>query len=1184
MKPLSLGDIALQGITLIEASAGTGKTWTIASLYIRLVLEQGLKPDQILVVTYTKAATAELRDRIRQRLVATLELFNGGRAPGDELEQLLAKRCRDRVRAVRLLNRAVQGFDDASIFTIHGFCQRALTEHAFESGSLFDTELSADQSEVVRETADDFWRSRLFGRTDAFLKRLLSERLTPDALLEPFAGHLHTPGLQLVLPEAAAEYGDCAAGVERLFHQCAALWRGERDSIVTLLTCPGLHQGSYKPIQVEAAAQQLDDWFDSGAWLPFCPKLSLFNQDTLEKRTARGAETPRHAFFGLCRELAAAAAVADEAYAAARSRTMAELAHWMRTELPRRKRSKNLRSYDDLLLDLLAALEGDGGNLLAERIRQRYPAALIDEFQDTDPLQWGIFARIAAQLPDAAPYPLYLIGDPKQAIYSFRGADVFAYLAAARAVGADRRWTLDTNRRSTPLLVDAVNGLFTGEDPFLCPEIRFDRVRAGRPADDRLLFDGEADPSPLQFWVYPRGAAKPPAKGEVRAPIAAAVAAEIARLLSGAWRFATTDGERTPHPGDMAVLVRTHAQAELIQQALTAIGIPSVQHGNATIFETPEARDLLRLLHALAAPHRESLVKEALLGGLSGLNVDDLAMALADEAAWETWLVRFRELRECWERGGAVAVTAHLLGTCGARERLLRLPDGERRLTNLHHCTELLHQAAEEGVVSLDAAIIWLERRVAGKREDDTALLRLETDDQAVQIVTIHASKGLQYRVVFLPYAWDVPSRESDYPLCHDDGGALTLDLGSGQWETHRRRAREERQAEAVRLLYVALTRAEFRCYVVWGAISHADDSPLFRLIHGADGQHLKDLDDAAIFRALAQLAERSPGIAATNMPPAADAPAYRPAAPAAEPYRCAELSAIIADDWRVASFTSLAAPAERHQQPRDYDLPDAAEAAPDAPRTTTGEASLLDFPRGAAAGTCLHEIFERIDFGHAPRETVSRIVASRLLANGFAPQWTAAVADMTEAVLTAPLTGEPGGFRLCDLESGKSRAELEFFLPVQALNGRLLATLAGSGEEGLAAALAGLNIREMRGMLHGFIDLVCEHRGRYYLIDWKSNYLGPRLADYSRERMAEAMHQHAYHLQYHLYTLALDRLLRVQLPGYDYERHFGGVVYVFLRGVSASSPETGLYRCRPPEAFIRQANTTLLAAAALNA
>jgi exodeoxyribonuclease V beta subunit len=1238
MKHLNLTDIQTSGLTLIEASAGTGKTWTITALYILLLLEERMRPEEILVVTYTKAATAELRDRIRKRIANTLNLYATGREPADELEQmLLTSRKFDPETARSLLTRALYSFDDAAIFTIHGFCQRALLENAFESGSLFDSELTVDQSSMVRQVCDDFWRTRIMADDGAFLEHLIREKYTPEKLAAPFEGHYQNPALQ-VIPET--DDPDLALLIQQrdaLLAPVAAMWQVERDAVVQQLNGANLSQTSYKPAQIEAAATRLDACLGHGSLEKGCDGLALFTTARIETGMKKGSTRPDHPFFLLCQQLHDAVVLVDEGFRHKLIHRQTELQVWLRNELASRKQALNLRGYDDLLLDLHLALEGTGGERLAACLRERYKAALIDEFQDTDPLQWRIFARLAglctksissvgqgdkeeatqtymqirrgasdevnAEIRSkAASYPLFLIGDPKQAIYSFRGADIHAYIAAALATDADRRWTLDTNRRSTSSLVTAVNTLFDADDPFLSRNIRFNTVKSGRDRQQQLLCNGRPVENPLRFWVYQReDQSKVAGKGAARTATVTATAAEIARLLDNSFEITAKDGTRHPlRPGDIAVLVKAHYQADRVQSALSSLGIPSVQHGSATIFETREALDLLCILRAAAEPARSALVREALLTAVIGLSANEVFELLGDEEAWEKWLIRFRTLHDAARTGGVIALVSRLFGECGVRIRALAHTGGERAMTNILHCCELLHQAEQEHGTGLDGSIAWLERRITGKQQDETFLLRLETDANAVTLSTIHASKGLEYPVVFLPFAWDPPTSRDKRVLFHADDNTLTLDLGSDKRESdHKQRAKEEQDAEAARLLYVGVTRAEFLCYVAWGGINGAFESPLRRLLHGEnfkDARSFTATSDQAILDAINTVAakackEGNPDVVSAQfMPSGIPAPPYHPEQDDSGPYSCRALQRGIRTDWRVSSFSAIAGAGERRLQPRDYDAlspatqPSIAERPGEAPSTElrTG-LSIFDFPRGAAAGTCLHELFEQLDFSAVTDDSLARLTLGTLQRNGYDRRWQPPVQRMVNSVINSPLLSADPEFSLSRLKPGSWQVEMEFFLPLSGLSGNrlneLFAGMLSPVRHGaFAEILASLQIQETRGMLQGFIDMVFEHGGRYYIIDWKSNHLGDRTEEYLPDRLLHSMAHHAYILQYHLYTLALDRLLRLRLPGYDYENHFGGAIYVFLRGVSAGDPKCGIFHDRPSTEFIRRANGIILA------
>jgi len=1191
MKPLNLESINISGLNLIEASAGTGKTWTIAALYILLLLEKELRPEQILVVTYTKAATAELRERIRRRIATTLDLYTSGReAADDDLERLLmTTRPQNGLRAKLLLTRALYSFDEAAIFTIHGFCQRALLENTFESGFLFGSDMISDQSAIVKQVCDDFWRSRILSQPDDFVERLASEGYTPEKLVKPLEGHFQNPDLKVIPQVDEVPLAPLGIERDRLYAQACILWNSHRSAIIVQIEQACLNQQSYKPSQIEAASNSFDRWVSGGNAALLNNKLDFFSaQKIASKRTKASPFTPDHLFFKLCQQLSEVQNSIEHAFQSKIIACRHDLKRWLEQELAGRKKQLNQRAFDDLLLDLHLALEAESGVALAEKLRQRYRAAMIDEFQDTDPLQWNIFKRLGGEQD----YPLFLIGDPKQAIYSFRGADVFAYLNVGKSVSPENMHTLGTNFRSEAALVKAVTALFTAApDPFICQDIPFHPVHSGRSANDLLLFDGIPDKQPLKIWVYPRiDGTKTELKPVATRSIVLAVAGEIARLLEPERVVISTSGRPRPlKPGDIAVLVKAHKQAELVQEALSALGIPAVQQGSATIFEASEALDLLRIFRAAAEPHREALVREALLTasmGLSANQVSSYVESSGEHPEWESWLLRFRNLHSAAVSGGVVALVSRLLGSCGVRERVLSRVGGERCLTNILHCSELLHQIEREQGKSLAGLIAWLERRINAPGKDDAALLRLETDENAVMISTIHASKGLQYPVVFVPFAWDVASGKVDRALFHDDEGDLVLDL-AGE-EENLQRAAAERKAEAARLLYVALTRAEFRCYAVWGGINGAVDSPLFRLLHCVSaeqgGKSFQALDDRAILAEIRYLSGTGDsGISAELMPLVKPAAGYQRSESADTPYTCRSLGHPPRDDWRVASFSSMTSGAGHVFEPHDHDtIPVDTAAVPELPEQPSGGLTIFYFPRGAKAGTCLHEIFERLDFPRLNCGSITSISQTSLAANGFHEQWLPAVSSMVADVSSARIIPDHPEFTLAQLKKGDWQAEMEFYLPIRQLAPDTLQSLfEGVLDENLFGdyyeVLSRLSFRQSRGMLQGFIDLVFTHNGRFYILDWKSNHLGMKMSDYNQDTMQISMCRSAYILQYHLYTLALDRLLKLRLPDYSYEKHFGGALYLYLRGISAGSPMSGIYCGRPLPEFIRRAGEVLL-------
>ena len=1186
--PFDLAGAPLEaGTTLLEASAGTGKTFTIAGLFLRLLLEAELPVNEILVVTFTEAATEELRDRIRRLLVDAARAFATGRSELPLLETLVARHRTESAAMRERLERALAGFDEAPIFTIHGFCQRMLRDRAFESGVLFDTELVTDQSELLQELADDWWRARFYSAARLRLLYALRAGLGPEALLKLLRSTVSHPGLRLVSSVDGRGLESLGTALERAFGEARAAWCAGRTGIEACFGSAA--KWANKPYNRDAEMAEnfalLARAFSDEATPAVLKVFELFTNSALEESThaKHQGQTPKHRFFDLCDALL-------ERVAEFHVGLQLDFLTFATRELPLRKLRQKAQSFDDLLTRLRDALAAAGGEALAAAIRARFPAALIDEFQDTDPVQYEIFRRVFA---DGASR-LFLIGDPKQAIYGFRGADIFTYLHAA--ANADREFTLGENWRSESGLVHAVNRVFSRvPEPFVFDRIRFQPVLAkGRADRTPFTIAGAAEP-PLQLWFWPRAGDKL-TKGRARKELPAAVAAEIARLLAGRARIGATP----VRPGNIAVLVETHNQAQRVQDALTALRVPSVQHATASLFATHEARELTRVLAAVARPGDERLVRGALATDLLGVSANDLAALALDEGGWQRHLEHFRELLGVWTSRSFIQMFRRWLVPARVRQRLLHFPDGERRLTNVLHLAEVLHQAAVELRLGPAALVKWLaEQQARGVQAAEEHQLRLESDDAAVRIVTIHKSKGLEYDVVFCPFAWRHSKltrgnqNQAEQVIFHDAAAdeRLTRDLGPAHLPERRQAAIRECLAENVRLLYVALTRARHRCYFVWGAIADANTSAAAWLLHGPPPvapdllvtmeAHLKAKDDEQLRADLRQLADDSsenggvPAIAVSDLP-TDEAEPYQPVREAAPVLQSRAFAGQVRRDWRIESFSSLTAnaPAE---------LPDHDGAArPSAPAELKAE-GIFAFPRGTQPGTCLHKIFEELDFTQRDETALAALVNQQLTEHGLdAAQFTPAVCDAVRRTLAVPLELGRDEFTLAGVTPARRLNELEFGFPLRTLSAAALADcFARHGEAALLgefiARLRRLTFAEVRGHLKGFIDLVFERDGRFYLADWKSNHLGNRAEDYGSDALRAAMTEHHYWLQYHLYTVALHRYLGLRVPGYDYEQHFGGVCYFFVRGVDPARPELGVFRNRPSAELIRALDELLV-------
>ncbi|HSB70477.1 MAG TPA: exodeoxyribonuclease V subunit beta [Candidatus Methylomirabilis sp.] len=1178
--PFDVFAVPLDGTVRIEASAGTGKTHTLADLYLRLVAEGGRSVDQILVVTYTVAATGELRDRIRGRL-AEARAHLTGQPTGDPVLRRLRERSEERGAAARRLAEAVRSFDAAAVFTIHGFCQRVLTECAFESGQPFSSELLPDEHDLLQEVVDDFWRRTVPELSPLCIGYLVEKGVTPDALLKDIRPHLGKPYLVVAPPEEPPEGEALEAAYMAAYRGVRDRWAADREGAQALLTDQAvLNARSYPAAKVPGWLEGMDDFL-----APAEPHLQTFDAlgklaaSALAKATKKGRQPPAHPVFDVCETLAAAREAVEPVLEARRRRLVADCLAFAAGELTARKRQRQLHAYDDLLTELLRALDGPQGERLAGLIRERYSAALIDEFQDTDPVQYAIFRRVYG----GHALPLVLVGDPKQAIYGFRGADIFTYLEARR--GGRSEHPLDKNWRSDPPLIRAINTLWSGaRHPFLFPEIGYRDVEAADKEREPLVIQGDSH-EPLRFWVLPASAdGKVLGKGVATEVAIRATVGEIVRLLTLGAEGRARIGSRPLTGGDLAVLVRTNRQGRQVRDALLEVRVPSVQQVQDSVFASDEAEELTRILLAVAEPGREALVRSALVTDLLGLTGDALEALAADERAWERRLEAFHADHERWQERGFVRMMRELLRRDAVPRRLLTFPDGERRLTNLLHLVELLQAEEDAEAAGMAGLIHWLaDRRSAGSEAAEEAQLRLESDENLVKIATVHKSKGLEYRIVFCPFLWDgrLASAEAETLRYHDPTAnhRPTLDLGSARQEEARAQARREELAESLRLTYVALTRAKHRCYAVWGHVRDGATAPLAYLLHqppdlGDDPMdaveaHMGTLGDEEIRADLDSLTQVSGGTIGVRPIPEEAPGIYRAPATTPESLHARVFTGSLAVPWRIASFSALAREAEAATEWMDDDL-----AAPAPPVTPPGAAlDISRFPRGARPGQCLHALLERVDFTEA-RSAREPLVRETLAAHGFDLVWTPVVAGMLERVLDSPL--DPGGvpLRLRDIGKGDRLDELEFHYPVARVTDTGLKRLLREHGYGAGTRIRDeverLTFKPIEGYMRGFMDLVFRREGRFYLLDYKSNWLGEDPEAYRADRLSTVMAQEAYYLQSLIYLVALHRYLGHRIPGYAYEQHLGGIYYLFLRGMDPGrGPDAGVYRDRPGEVLI---------------
>jgi exodeoxyribonuclease V beta subunit len=1192
--PFAACDVPLTGTSLVEASAGTGKTYAITTLVLRLVLERGLPLEKILVVTFTEAATAELRARVRRRIDEGLAAFDAhleGRAIADAELRALAQRSADPREGRRRLAAALEGADLAAVFTIHGFCRRVLQDCAFESGVLFDAEILTDARPLRDEVVGDFWARELAELQPVVVGQLLGAGLDLErlrSLADKCARYPDVP----ILPASTG------AAVEPALESFFAAFRAARAAFVAeevraALSGAGISKQRYRQDWLRGWLAQVAAYLEREPVHPTTPEvLARFCTAAIAAAVKTGA-APTHPFFPVCDALIAARAACERAAREKVASLCGGLAEFARSELRARKEAAGVLSFDDLLQYLWLALRGRRGTALARAVRKRFPAALIDEFQDTDPIQYEIFARLFGE--SDAGTAAFFVGDPKQAIYSFRGADVFAYMRAAEATPRDRRFTMGVNWRSDPSLVAAVQHLYArAQRPFLLDAIGVPPVQPRPGARDLFRAPPPWGTAPFEIVFVPRGEGRQIESTWVKSHYPGLVAADIAALLaSGA-----TVGDERVAPSHIAVLTRTNQQAFDVQGALRRLSIPSVVLGDESVFESREAEELQRVLETVVNPTDARALRTALATELIGVTAADLVRMETDDREWEAWVHDFRQWNELWSHKGFVQMFRALMVRRGVQERLLSLTDGERRMTNVLHLMELLHTAARTQHLGPTGLLHWFAQAIAhAKSRPEAAQIRLESDEHAVRITTVHRSKGLEYGIVYCPYLWDgmlLHHEDQKVLAFHDpeDDHRLKLEvvLGGKDGSRHWARAEREKLAENLRLLYVALTRARHRCTVFWGAAYEHEKSALCYLLHGAADpeawiaqadERRKSLDDARMKAEVRALAEASGGAVAVReadleAPPASS---WRPA-PAEGAARLAARSATrrVERAWRTASFTQLTASSSAVLAADDPARDEIDETPAGALAPPAADLPLAAFPRGARAGNFFHQVLEEIDF-QGEASTHAECVREKLIEHGFAATWQGAVCRALDDVLRAPLAG---GASLRDVPVQRRLVELEFCLPVahQQAGARALVTpvqLAGVFRRHGSAAIPSdypdslerLRFLPLHGYLKGFLDLVFAHEGRWYVVDYKTTHLGARGEDYAPSRLSAAMAHGHYFLQYHLYCAALHRWLARRIADYDYERCFGGALYLFVRGMTPARPGQGVFFERPPHARI---------------
>lgn len=1228
--PLHAIDFPLWGSRLIEASAGTGKTWTIAALYVRLVLGHGgadsrfgrpLMPSDILVMTFTRAATRELSDRIRARLLEAARCFRAEIAPqpGDTfLQDVLADYPgpQERQQAAWRLAMAAECMDEASVFTIDAWAQRTLREYAFDSGNLFDEELVADEQALLREAAQDYWRRQCYPLAGDALASVLAiwsgvgallsdaqdllgketPRSQPDGSLIDAIGRARSQreqALQALRAEWASHLPVMRGFVQSQDPPRAHGWDGRSFSINTLT-------GWLDALQQWVAGEDASDVPDLGTGWSRLQPSGLAQARLPGAGPAPLTDRERQAFEAFAALQARLQRLPRPQDAARR-----HAARGVALRLGELKRHRRQFGFADMLERLDGALRGRNGDRLRERILAQYPVALIDEFQDTSPIQYGIFDQVYETQDNARERALLLIGDPKQSIYGFRGADIYSYLQARRATHG-RHYVLSVNYRSTSGLVEAVNHCFAqaetqqpgGAFDFRSAEdnpVPFLPVDAnGRP--ERWV--GDSAPQPAITIVHDL---QRQSMGLARKAFAERCAQQVVQWLNEPNNGFSRDGQplQRLRAQDIAILVRTGKEAAAVRRALQKRSVASVYLSDKdSVFDSDEARDLVHWLRAVATPQEATLVRAGLALGSLGLSLAELLQLATDDLTLDRHMQTLRELRQVWLGQGVLAMLRQSLHRFGLAARWLAQDGGERRLTNHLHLAELLQHASSE-MEGEEALIRWLMRQIShNDGQNEEQVVRLESDADLVKVVTVHKSKGLEYPVVLLPFAtsfrgFDARLVTSAMLPTPQGGRELVLDLD----KEARARFEQERMREDLRLLYVAMTRPRHALWIGFPAVrvgnSKSDKthlSAIGRLIGGGaerDAQQWQAaLQDLAGHCPSITLQAAAGQVAVTPLQARDDAPDLQ-----AAPHYQGDFD----KGWNIASYTRLTRDLRRTAPT----TPDAAPATPEENRLSplktlraaddevisgapglpvdetpaeTPPAIWHSFKRGPVTGNFLHELLDWIcseSFQLRGNERLAARIVARCQHEQHGPVAEPLLGWLTDIVHT-PLPAL--GVSLSALQT--ARSEVEFWVPLRSLETPRIDALCR------AHLMPGverpdLQPSKLHGMLMGFMDLVFEHEGRYWVLDYKSNALGTQDSDYDGPALVRAMADHRYDVQAALYVLALHRLLRSRLGArYDPDQHLGGAVYLFVRGIHG--PAGGACTLAMPAGLMAQLDAML--------
>lgn len=1123
------GTVPLQDSNLIEASAGTGKTYSIAILVLRLVLENALSIKDILMVTFTKAAVAELEERIRLFVRNAHKASQGLEIKDDNILRLVEEAVeRSGLEQVQQqLKDAILFLDETAVLTIHSFCQKTLNEFAFETDQLFGAEMIQDTRTLIEEEVQKFWRKHV---TTLHI-RLLEKIWEADMMMGiSTALNEHMGGKRYYAYEPGKRYAIRSKEQEEWLQQLDAVDEKKETAEKELLNFLKDNLGSLKTLcEGNANAKKY--------LLPCIDDTGQFIKLIKEKRSASYVAK---LFPDLLERLDKVAVFEEERKGIVQqviSRLYCFAIEEIAAGVKGYKKRNNLLSYDDMITNLHRSLVGKNNPGLVKVLQDKYKAVFVDEFQDTDRMQYEIFEKAFG-----TGTILFYIGDPKQSIYAWRKADIFTYFKARASV--QHVYGMNHNFRSSEPFIEAMNTFFLPTEDFDTfyfsgegNAINYIKVDSPERNTKGLLFRGEEADVPITVF-----------NASNSNELVESVAAQVALLLkNGAYSIGNEESKRAVRPSDVGILVRTGRQGREVKAQLAKLGVPAVTVDDARVLQSEEATYLLYLLEAMLEPNRSS-INRALLSPFTNLKLEDV-LVLDDEVT----LSFFGNYKNRWQQDGIYTAMMDFITDFNVRNILLHAhtESGERVISNLFQLTELVHQIQSRKNLSMTELVSWLKRGIDGMAtEGDEYEQRVESDEEAVNIVTIHKSKGLEYKIVMAPFLDFAENKSIEFfsfrdPDTGDYVGVEKKRMTDEQRTSYARQAEQENR----RLLYVAITRGVYKCFIFRNNAKYYSNSTLLTF--------LQALIAAAPSPNIIKFEQNLPE--APGQGPIPDTVTIMNTGTEA-PVRFV----LKEQNWRKMSYTMLAAKAEHSLKTRPLQQEDPYETF-----------IFHTLKRGAKTGNLLHFLFENINFSEDSRwekwltETVRRFVPGQQ--EIYAPM----LRQLLEHVLHTDITVGEQTFPLSAVIWHKRIPEFEFDFPVSAFFPDMLNGLSDDRTSVIVRRFHEHGSNELEGIMNGKMDLFFEHEGKYYILDWKSNYLGDSPEDYTPAALSVAMNENNYHLQYLIYTLAAKKYLESRLHAFNYEKQFGGVIYCFVRGIRKGQP-TGIFTSKPPLSKILQLENSL--------